>query len=93
VARSCRGGVNNSRKRIENLQPMKILQHEETIAGIGYDPSLGKVKRHYKQNGAKSKNEVEDADNETDTDIKEEECQRAEKESSRWFDALGSISG
>ncbi len=46
VARSCRGGVNNSRNRIENSQPMKILQHEEIIAGIGYDPSLGKVKRH-----------------------------------------------
>jgi hypothetical protein len=85
VARSCRGGVNNSRKRIENLQPMKILQHKEIIAGIGYDLSLGKVKRHCKQNGAKRKNEVEDDDNETDTDIKEEERQRAEKESSRRF--------
>jgi hypothetical protein len=55
VARSCRGGVNNSRKRIENLQPVKILQHEEIIAGIGYDHSLGKVMRHYKQNGEKRK--------------------------------------
>ncbi len=64
---------------------MKILQHEEIIAGIGYDASLGTVKRHYKQNGTKSKKEVEDDNNEIDTYIKEEEHQRAEKESSRWF--------
>ena len=85
VARSCRGGVNNSRKRIENLQPTKTLQHEKIIASIGYDPCRGRVKKQFKPNGSQNKNDEDDDDYETDTDIEEEERIRVEKESSRWF--------
>ncbi len=83
VARSCRGGVNNSRTRIENLQPTKTLQHKEIIAGIGYNPCRGRVKKHFKPNGSQNKNDEDDDNYKTDTDIKEEKRIRAEKESSR----------
>jgi hypothetical protein len=55
VARSCRGGVNNSRTRIENLQPTKTLQHKEIIAGIGYDPCRGESRNTSSQMDLRTK--------------------------------------
>jgi hypothetical protein len=90
VARNRSGGVNNSRNRKGNLAPRKKLQHEEIIAGIGYDSTQGRIKKHQKHNNnmysnTGSTNNETDKENEADSDIKKEERQRAEQELSHWF--------
>jgi hypothetical protein len=81
VARNRSGGVNNSRNRIGNLASRKKLQHEEIIAGIGYDTSQGKIRKHHKHNKNKYSNtsstdDVADKDNKANSDIEEQEHQR-----------------
>ena len=95
VARNRSGGVNNSRNRIGNLTlgkltPRKKLQHKEIIAGIRYDTSQGKIRKHYRHNNNKYSNtrgigNETDKDNKDGSDIEKQERQRVEQESSCWF--------
>jgi hypothetical protein len=90
VARNRSGGVNNSRNRIENLAPRRKLQDEEIIAGIGYDSTQGRIKKHQKHNNnmysnTGSTNDETDKENKANSDIEKEELQRAEQELPCWF--------
>ena len=73
MARNNRGGVINSRSRIENQKSTKPLQHEEILAGIGYDTGQGGIKKRFRPDGTQNNSNEDNNDYETDTDIEEEE--------------------